>query len=160
MAHSSYKGKYIEAITEDIEPFCLNKTGNLGIIDACEAVQSVEESFPKVMNLFFNDPADKIKTIVTFRNYRVNEGLLKNQELLVPALKAILGSVLVKTKLHTLVNENEGMVWKEALKIQYDDAVREGVNPGMGSNLEHEISTSLNLNSSKLNKSAVAWVEN
>jgi len=86
----------------------------------------------------------------------VHEGQLKNQEFLVPALKAILGSVLVKTKLHTLVNENEGMVWKEALKIQYDDAVREGVNQRMGSNLEHEISTSLNLNSSKLNKSAVA----
>jgi len=47
MAHNSYKGKYIEAITEDIEPFCLNKTGNLGIIDACEAVQSVEELFLK-----------------------------------------------------------------------------------------------------------------
>ena len=65
MAHSSYKGKYIEAIIEDVEPFCLNKTSIMGIDDACVGVQSVEESFPKVMNLLFNDPTDKIRTIVT-----------------------------------------------------------------------------------------------
>ena len=80
MAHSSYKGKYIEAITEDMEPFCLNKTSILGIDNACVGVQSVEESFPKVMSLLFNDPTDKIKTIVTFQKNMVPEAQLRNQE--------------------------------------------------------------------------------
>ena len=54
MAHSSYKDKFIEAIIEDVEPFCLNKTSVLGINNACDqGVQSVEESFPKVMELVF-----------------------------------------------------------------------------------------------------------
>ena len=48
------------------------------------------------------------------------------------------------------------MDWKEALKVQFDEAVREGVNPGMGSYLEHEITTGLNLNSSRKNRNAVA----
>merc|ERR1712082_480047 len=98
MAHSSYKGKYIEAIIEDVEPFCLNKTSIMGIDDACVGVQSAEESFPKVMNLLFNDPTDKIRTIVTFRNNMVPEAVLRNKSTLIPALKTILDSILIKTK--------------------------------------------------------------
>ena len=128
----------------------------MGIDDACVGVQSVDESFPKVMNLLFNDPADKIRTIVTFRNNMVPEAVLRNKSVLIPALKTILYSILTKTKAHTFANESDGLDWKEALKVQFDEAVRQGVNPEMGSNLEHEIATGLNLNSSRLNRNAVA----
>ena len=156
MAHSSYKGEYIKAIQEDMEPFCLNKTGMVGIDDASVGVQTVEESFPKVMNLLFNDPTDKLRTIVTFRDEMVPEATLRNRSELIPALKTILTSILHKTKAHFFANESAGMEWKEALNVQFDEAVRSGVNPGMGSSLEHEIATGLNLNSSRLNRNAVA----
>ena len=149
MAHSSYRGQYIEAIIEDVEPFCLNNIGIMGIDDAIRGVQSVEESFPKVMNLLFNDPIDKLRTIVTFRNNMVPEAVLRNKSTLIPALKTILDSILIRTKKHTFAHESDGMVWKEALKVQFDEAVRKGVNPEMGSYLEHEIATGLNLNSSR-----------
>ena len=44
------------------------------------------------------------------------------------------------------------------MRISYNDAVREGVypNPKIGSTLEHEIATSLNLDSCSKNRSAVA----
>ena len=48
------------------------------------------------------------------------------------------------------------MDWREALKVQFNDAVREGVKPELGSSLEHEIATGLNLNSSGKNRNAVA----
>ena len=86
----------------------------------------------------------------------VHEAQLRDKVTLIPALKTILNSILTKTKEHTFAKESEGMDWKEALKVQFDEAVRKGVNPGMGSNLEHEIATSLNLNSSSNNRNAVA----
>ena len=75
---------------------------------------------------------------------------------MIPALKTILNSILTKTKQHTFARESEGMDWKEALKVQFDEAVRQGVKPEMGSYLEHEIATGLNLNSSGKNRNAVA----
>ena len=75
---------------------------------------------------------------------------------MIPALKTILVTILVKTKVHTVIKETEGIDWREALKVQYNDAVREGVKPELGSTLEHEIATSLNLNSSRKNRNAVA----
>ena len=98
MAHSSYKGKFIEAIVEDVEPFCLNQPSVKGIDDACMGVQSVEENFPKVIDLLFNDPMDKLRTIVTFWNDMVPEATLRNKSILIPALKTILTSILTKTK--------------------------------------------------------------
>merc|ERR1712055_65485 len=126
-----------------------------GIDDASIGVQTVEESFPKVMDLLFNDPMDKLRTIVTFRNDMVPEATLRNKSILIPALKTILTSILTKTKTYTFANESTGMEWKEALNVRFDEAVRLGVNPGMGSSLEHEIATGLNLNSSRSNRNAV-----
>merc|ERR1711888_271071 len=156
MAHSSYKGKFIEAIVEDVEPFCLNQPSVKGIDDACKGVQSVEENFPKVIDLLFNDPIDKLRTIVTFRNDMVREATLRNKSILIPALQTILTSILIKTKTFTFANESTGMEWKEALNVRFDEAVHLGVDPGIGSNLEHLIATGLNLNSSHSNRDAVA----
>merc|ERR1712030_316253 len=158
MTHSSYKGEYIKAIQEDMEPFCLNKTGMVGIDDASVGVQTVEESFSKVMNLLFNDPTDKLRTIVTFRDEMVPEATLRNRSVLIPALKTILTRILHKTKSHFFANKSAGMEWKEAVNIQFDEAVRLGINPGMGSSLELEIATGLNLNSCKSNREPVSSV--
>merc|ERR1711888_85242 len=146
MVHSSYKSKFIKAIAKDVTPFCLNQPCIKGIDDACIGVQSVEENFPTVIELLFNDPTDKLRTIVTFRN----------RSLLLPALQTILSSVLIKTKTFTFANESTGMDWKEALNVRFDEAVHLGVDPGIGSNLEHLIATGLNLNSSHSNRDAVA----
>ena len=143
MAHSSYKSKFIKAIVEDVEPFCLNQPCVKGIDDACIGVQSVEENFPKVIDLLFNDPMDKLRTIITFWNNMVPEATLRNKSILIPALKTILTSILTKTKTYTFANESAGMEWKEALNVRFDEAVHLGVNPGIGSNLEHLLATGL-----------------
>merc|ERR1711888_422525 len=156
MVHSSYKSKFIKAIAKDVTPFCLNQPCIKGIDDACIGVQSVEENFPTVIELLFNDPTDKLRTIVTFRNGMVPEETLRNRSLLLPALQTILSSILIKTKTFTFANESTGMDWKEALNVRFDEAVHLGVDPGIGSNLEHLIATGLNLNSSHSNRDAVA----
>ena len=63
-------------------------------------------------------------------------------------------SILTQTKSHSFANS--GMDWKEALKVKFDEAVTQGVAPGIGSNLEHLIATGLNLNSSHVNRNTVA----
>ena len=64
---------------------------------------------------------------------------------MIPALKHIINTILRNSKLNHKKNKD----WKEALRISYNDAVREGVypNPKIGSTLEHEIAPSLNLDS-------------
>ena len=156
MAHSSYKSEFIKAIIEDVSPFCLEQSCVKGIDDAIVGVQSVDENYPSVIGLLFNDPADKLRTIVTFRNEMVQEHMLRDRLNLLPALQTILTSILLKTKAFTFANENTGMDWKEALKIRFDEAVHHGVAPGIGSNLEHLLATGLNLNSSHLNRNAAA----
>ena len=156
MAHSSYKSEFIEAIIEDVSPFCLDQSCIKGIDDAIVGVQSVEENYPTVIGLLFNDPTDKLRTIATFRNGMVHEPMLRDRLTLLPALQTILTNILIKTKTFTFANDSTGMDWKEALKIRFDEAVQHGVAPGIGSNLEHLLATGLNLNSSHLNRNAVA----
>ena len=68
MAHSSYKSEFIKAIIGDILSFCTDTSCVKGMDDAIIGVLSVEENYPTVIGLLFNDPADKLRTIVTFRN--------------------------------------------------------------------------------------------
>ena len=146
MAHYRYREQFIEAIIKDVEPFCLNKTDTLGLDKAhMEEAQKVEEIFPKVVDLFFNDPTDKIKTIATFKNNIVSEEYLSDHASMVPALKHIVNTILRKSKINLLSSQEKDKEWKEALRISYNSAVRDGVypNPKIGSTLEHEIATSL-----------------
>ena len=139
MAHYSYRDSFIEAITKDCEPFCLNKTGALGLDNACmDEAQKVEDIFPKVVNLFFNDPTEKIKTIVTFKNNIVSEDYLRNREKMIPALMNIINTILCKTKINLLSSQEKDKEWREALRFSYNSAVRDGVypKPKMGSPLE------------------------
>ena len=107
MAHYRYKEHFIEAIIKDVEPFCLNKTDTLGLDKAhMEEAQKVEEIFPKVVDLFFNDPTDKIKTIVTFKNNKVCEKHLGDHESMIPALKQIINILLRNSKLNTKKNKD------------------------------------------------------
>ena len=156
LAHSSYKGEFIEAIIEDVSPFCLNHPGVKGIDDAIVSIQSVEDNYPTVIERLFNDPTGKLRTIVTFRSDMVQELMLRDRLTLVPALQTILTNILIRTKTFSYANETTGMDWKEALKIRFDEAVHHGVAPGIGSNLEHLLATGLNLNSSHSNRNAVA----
>merc|ERR1712030_134691 len=125
MAHSSYKSEFIEAIIEDVLPFCLDQSCIKGIDDAILGVQSVEENYPKVIGLLCNDPTDKLRTIATFRNGMVHEHMLRDRSTLLPALQTILTNILIKTKTFTFANTNTGMDWKEALKVRFDEAVPE-----------------------------------
>ena len=101
MAHYRYKENFIEAITKDVEPFCLSKTDTLGLDKAyMEEAQKVEEIFPKVVDLFFNDPTDKIKTIATFKNNIVSEKHLSDHASMIPALKHIINTILRNSKLN------------------------------------------------------------
>ena len=120
--------------------------------------QKVEEIFPKVVSLLFNDPTDKLKTIVTFKNNVVSEEHLRNHEKMIPALKHILNTILCKTKVHILSSQEKDKDWREALRYSYNSAVRDGAypKPKMGSTLEHDIATGLNLDSSSKTRSAVA----
>ena len=38
-----------------------------------DEAKKVEENFPKVMELFFTDPTEKLKTITTFKNNIVTD---------------------------------------------------------------------------------------
>ena len=156
MAHSSYKSEFIEALIEDISPFCTDTTCKEGINDAITGVLSVEESFPKVIGKLLNDPAGKLRTIVTFRNDMVREHMLRDRSKLLPALQTILTSILEKNKYNAFDNDNIVMDWKEALKLRFDEAVELGAAPEIGSNLEHLLATGLNLHSSNSNRNAVA----
>ena len=155
MAHSSYKSKFIQAIIDDISSFCTDTSCLRGIDKAIMGVQSVEENYPRVTELLFNDPSDKLRTIVTFRNEMIQEHRLKDRNLL-PALKTILTIILEKTKYNAFDNENIVMDWKEALRLRFEEAVELGAAPEIGSNLEHRLATGLNLHSSNSNRNAVA----
>ena len=156
MAHSSYKSKFIQAIIDDISSFCTDTSCLKGIDKAIMGVQSVEENYPRVTDLLFNDPSDKLRTIVTFRNEMVQEHMLKDKVNLLPALKTILTIILKKTKHNTFDNEEIVMDWKEALLVRFEEAVELGAAPEIGSNLEHRLATGLNLHSSNSNRNAVA----
>ena len=156
MAHSSYKSQFIQALYDDISPFCTNETVLEGIDKALNGVQSVEDSFPKVIELLFNDPDDKIKTIITFRKVMVDEQVLGDRATMLPALQTILTHILEKTKFqyfHTLGREGD---WKVALLTKFDEAVELGAAPELGSILEHKLATGLNLHSCSENRNAVA----
>ena len=155
MAHSRYKNEFIEAMIEDVSPYCLNESCIIkGLDDASIDAQSVEEKFPKVTEALFNDPTDKLRTIATFRNGMAHEQMLKDRSTMLPALQTILRSILTITKDHSF--SRDGKNWKEVLKAKFDEAVTLGVTPGIGSNLEHLIATGLNLTSSHVNRSTVA----
>ena len=156
MAHSSYKSKFIKAIIDDISSFCTDTSCVKGIDDAIMGVQTVEENYPTVIGLLFNDPTDKLRTIVTFRNEMVQEHMLRDSANLLPALQTILITILEKTKYNAFDNENIVMDWKEALRLRFDEAVELGAAPEIGSNLEHLLATGLNLHSSNSNRNAVA----
>ena len=70
----------------------------------------------------------------------------------------ILTSILTKTKMYLFLDTKEEKDWREALKLLYNDAVRDGAisKPVIGSSLEHEIATGLSLDSNSKNRSAVA----
>ena len=88
MAHSSYKSEFIEAIIEDVSPYCLNESCIIkGLDDASIDAQSVEEKFPKVTEALFNDPTDKLRTIATFRNGMAHEQMLRDRSTMLPALQ-------------------------------------------------------------------------
>ena len=159
MAHYSYKDSFIEAIIGDIEPFCRTKSAVQGLDCAyMQEAQGVEENFPAVVKLFYTDPTAKIKTIVTFKNNIVSEEYLCDHNSMNSGLMQIINSILYKTKTY-LQNPQEGeKEWGEALRFSYNGAVSEGVypNPQMGSSLERDIATRLNLDSCGKNRSAVA----
>ena len=77
---------------------------------------------------------------------------------MIPALKHILNTILCKTKVHILSSQEKDKDWREALRYSYNSAVRDGAypNPKMGSTLEHDIATGLNLDSGSKTRSAVA----
>merc|ERR1711891_106697 len=104
-----------------------------GIDNAIMGVQSVEENYPRVIGLLFNDPSDKLRTIVTFRNEMIQEHVLEDRANLLPALKTIPTTILEKTKYNAFDNENIVMDWKEALRLRFDEAVELGAAPEIGS---------------------------
>merc|ERR1712055_303694 len=114
MAHYSYKDSFIEAIIKDAEPFCLSKTDTLGLDKAyMDEAQKVEEIFPKVVDLFFNDPTEKIKTIATFKNNIVSEEYLSDHESMIPAIKQIINTILRNSKINLLSSQEKDKEWKE-----------------------------------------------
>ena len=99
-----------------VTPLHVITTDTLGLDKAhMEEAQKVEEIFPKVVDLFFNDPTDKIKTIVTFKNNIVSEKHLSDHASMTPALKHIINTILCNSKLNHKKNKD----WKEALRISY-----------------------------------------
>ena len=159
MAHYSYKDSFIEAVIGDLESFCRTKTDVQGLEDAyMEEAQKVEDNFPKVVNLFFTDPAEKIRTITTFKHNIVSEEYLCDHKSMASGLKHIVNNILMKTKLYLQNHLEEKKEWGEALRKSYYGAVAVGVdpNPTMGSQIERDIATRLNLDSCNKNRSAVA----
>ena len=77
---------------------------------------------------------------------------------MVPALKHIINTILCKSKIHLLSSQEKDKEWREALRDSYNSAVRDGAypKPKMGSALEHDIATGLDLDSCSKNRSAVA----
>ena len=73
-------------------------------------------------------------------------------------LKHIINTILCKTKTYLQSHQEGEKEWGEALRLSYNGAVWEGVypNPQMGSSLERDIATRLNLDSCNKNRSAVA----
>ena len=62
---------------EDLGSFCRTKTDVQGLEDAfMEEAQRVEDNFPEVMKLLLIDPAEKIRTITTFKHIIVSEEYL------------------------------------------------------------------------------------
>ena len=159
MAHSSYRNLYIDAIIKGCEPFSTNDNDQLCLDNAFVGEdQKVEDKFPKVVDLLLTDPTNKIKTIITFQKNVVSEAYLANHATMVPALKQVLNAILVESKVHHLSTKEQNKGWKEALRYSYLKGVREGACPDhkVGSTLEHEIATKLNLDSTSKNRSAIA----
>ena len=99
MAHSSYRDSFIEAVIEDLGSFCRTKTDVQGLEDAfMEEAQKVEDNFPEVMKLLLIDPAEKIRTITTFKHNIVSEEYLCDHKSMASGLKHIVNNILVKTK--------------------------------------------------------------
>ena len=86
----------------------------------------------------------------------IQEHMLEDRVNLLPALKTILIIILEKTKYNAFDNEKIVMDWKEALRLRFEEAVKLGAAPEIGSNLEHRLATGLNLHSSNSNRNAVA----
>ena len=111
-----------------------------------------------VVKLFFTDPTEKIKTIITFKHNIVSEEYLCDRNSMDSGLKHIINTILCKTKTYLQSLQEGEKEWGEALRLSYNGAVWEGVypNPQMGSSLERDIATRLNLDSCNKNRSAVA----
>ena len=159
MAHYSYKDSFIEAIIGDLESVCRTKT-EVQCLDNSymDEAKKVEENFPKVMDLFFTDPTEKLKTITTFKNNIVSEEYLRDHKSMDAGLKHIINTILSKSKTYLRSFQEGEKEWGQAVRKSYNGAVTEAVypNPQMGSSLELDIATSLNLDSCHKNRSAVA----
>ena len=111
-----------------------------------------------VVKLFFTDPTEKIRTIITFKHNIVSEEYLCDHKSMDSGLKHIINTILCKTKTYLQSLQEGEKEWGEALRMSYNGAVWKGVysNPQMGSSLERDIATRLNLDSCNKNRSAVA----